>query len=519
MKNLPTRSGLANPAVRYLLASKFRSLRNQAASGHAAEACVALASLEDWFQPIALEDLSGLLLQTLAWEQPEKNLAIELHDTASTLADLARQTALAAAKALPRGDDRVPQAIARAVLAWSRASLLEHVGAVPPAKRQRFRDLHLLFAAAERHASTELPQQLTCDGKAMEVSIEGLYVRALLLNRLSGGNLNAQQIMILDNWLLAWMPSMWVTTTPPEDEVALRVTLTGDAGLQHGTFAVADDVRYVCVSPLRQRLDQSVASLHQGELFPGWGLASALRIEDHVGVIDSLERELAQIESAVPLVRLPRTQAFGTVVEAHVGVASAIGSNFEASGRALRLRLQDHTETGAGLHVDAGERGHVGVGDLISMHLSPGHAPVIGEVVRKRPAAADGEFAIGVRFLARETLPLAFVHEGKAGHPHPNVQALYIAGTDRSGRHDAILVADSVFRAARPLRSTDEDGEVFRVHLNRVRHRGRGWVIAGFEMVLDEEDAGAGKITDDVRPPPIPKAPLELAEWPEGHAR
>jgi len=57
------------------------------------------------------------------------------------------------------------------------------------------------------------------------------------------------------------------------------------------------------------------------------------------------------------------------------------------------------------------------------------------------------------------------------------------------------------------------------VHLNRVRHRGRGWVIAGFEMVLDEEDAGAGKITDDVRPPPIPKAPLELAEWPEGHAR
>ena len=518
MKNLPAGSGLANGGVRHQLASKFRALRNQVVSGHAAEACEGLTHVEDWYQPIALEDLSSLLLQTLAWEQPEQNLAFELHNTASTLADLARLTALAAAKALPRGDERVPKAIALAVLAWSRASLLEHVSSVPPAKRQRFHDLHRLFDAAERHASTELPMPLTCNGKAMEVSVEGLYVRALLLNRLSGGNLNAQQILILDNWLLAWMPSMWVTATPPEGEIALSVTMGGDAGLQHGAFAVADDVRYVCVAPLRQRLDQSVASLHQGELFPGWGLASALRIEDHVGVIDSLERELAQIESAVPLVRLPRTQAFGMVVEAHIGVTSAIGSSFEASGKPLRLRLQDHTESGVGLHVEAGEGGHVRVGDLISMSLFPEQAPVIGEVVRKRPAAAEGEFAIGVRFIARETLPLALVHEGKPGH-HPEVQALYIAGTDRSGRHDAILVSDSVFRAARPLRSSDGDeGEVFRVHLNRVRHRGRGWVLAGFEMILDGDDDGKpGQLHP--APMPVSKLPLELADWPEGHVR
>lgn len=509
---------LEDDATRLEFKTRIRLLRNHVASGNGREAAETLAGLDDWYRPVAEADLSRLLLQGLTWGEDEHRLCDRLQSTCAMVADLGRQAAVMAADSLGEDDPLIADALARALLAWARACKLEHLGAVPSPRRQRFRELHALYEAAERRGATEITRAFTADGQAMESSIESLYVRALLLARLMGGNLNAQQVEILDNWLLHWMPSMWITAVPPEGEIALVVRLSGNAGLAQGTIAVADDVRYVCVKPLHQRLDQTVSALHQGELFPGWGLATSLRVEDHIVVLDSLQRELAQIEAGGYTQRPRRAQAFGMAVDTQVGVSPVMGSAFDRGGPAIRMRLQDHNETGVGFLVDATHGERIQPGDLIAMSLFPDQPDVLGEVVRKRAGRVDEDVSVGVRLISRDCVPLPMEFEDDTRADN-RVDAIFVPGLDRSGRHDAIVVPESAFRAGKILRTSD-DGEVFRMSLNRVRHKGRGWVVAGFEMIVSEPDVDGDVVTADaVMAPGAIRAQLELADWPEGRVQ
>jgi hypothetical protein len=59
---------------------------------------------------------------------------------------------------------------------------------------------------------------------------------------------------------------------------------------------------------------------------------------------------------------------------------------------------------------------------------------------------------------------------------------VYVQGDDRNGCHDAFLVGDRTFEQGGTFEvRARENSYAFR--FNRVRERGRGWVLAGFAIV------------------------------------
>ncbi|MBL8513178.1 MAG: hypothetical protein JNJ55_04230, partial [Betaproteobacteria bacterium] len=156
---------------------------------------------------------------------------------------------------------------------------------------------HLQLGRAQADQTADTVLNISIEGSPRETSVEALYMRALLLERLASGNLNAQQIEILDEWLLAWMHSLIVSRKRPEDENALMADLTGSQGFMLSLRdAPEGDPRgkvYLPLKPVMRQLDHAIERFHQGLIFPGFGLGMHFRIEEHAGVIEYLSREFA----------------------------------------------------------------------------------------------------------------------------------------------------------------------------------------------------------------------------------
>jgi hypothetical protein len=114
--------------------------------------------------------------------------------------------------------------------------------------------------------------------------------------------------------------------------------------------------------------------------------------------------------------------------------------------------------------------------------------------VARRVAQPGSPTRFGVRVLSR-ALHRLDIAQGAARTP---TQALYLAGPDSSGRQDAVLVAQGDFDplADYEIRFADR---LYRVQLNRVRYQGRGWLLAGVEVV--EERAERAPL--DLKPAPV----------------
>ena len=101
--------------------------------------------------------------------------------------------------------------------------------------------------------------------------------------------------------------------------------------------------------------------------------------------------------------------------------------------------------------------------------------------MRRLPAATGGRVVIGLLRLTSATQPVR-VRQISPGAPLPELSLLYVPGDDESGRHDAYLASDAS-SADRKLFETTAGDDIFTFRFNRVRERGRGWVMAGFEVI------------------------------------
>jgi hypothetical protein len=72
---------------------------------------------------------------------------------------------------------------------------------------------------------------------------------------------------------------------------------------------------------------------------------------------------------------------------------------------------------------------------------------------------------------------------------HDEGTYLFVPGEDASGRHDAFVVPYRLLESHERFR-VERGGRDFAFAFNRVRRRGRGWALAGYEMV----DASAWEI-------------------------
>ena len=403
------------------------------------------------------------------------------------------------------------------------------------ARRERlnYQPLHALLAEAIRAGTHRQPLRIVSDGRGRTMSIESLYLRALLLDRFGGGSLTRQQMEVLDAWLWEWAPALSATSEYPGGGT-YRIDLDGNSGLREGKRAGEGTSLYLQLEPLESRRRQVIKELHNGRFVPPHGCSADMRVEEHVAVIDQLQRAFQSCSEDAAR-RAERSSGAGLRLEVWVGLPEILSrgispANLESTSawkvsedvRAAiaagnrnhpsigiiddpskrYLWLLDVSDTGFGFEAMGRDAVGIEVGDIVGWRKAKGEPCTIGKVVRRVPGGQPGQVFLGVQRLTHAAQPLRLVEQIGDRELSENT-FVFVAGDDPSGRHDAFLLPEKLMRdnAFR----TRAGNDVYKLRFNRVRNKGRGWVLAGFEILAADQPLA----------PPVFDAPSSGFELPE----
>jgi hypothetical protein len=495
---------------------RFAELR--ASTPEPDEAGARFLALQVDFERLAIPLRHALLASPLAWTEDEKELARWLNRACDEFSTLGYRFSELAAARLGMADDRV-RAVVAATLFFMGETVKWDIAIAPTAPHD-LRKVHTLMRLAMDGAHHRDTLRLRVDGREADCTLESLYFRVLLLSRFASGALNSKQIEILDAWMWLWMPVLSGVPDPPAGS-ALRADLDSSGGLQRGPRAGDGPSLYLPQDPIEAAYRGLIVEFHAGRIVPAEGIASQFRIEEHVAVLDLIKDGLSQSRRA-PVPRAARRTA-DRVVEIHIGLAEIMAKAFAPPTpapvpatlalvdgkstvcRAERerdsgiadvydperrmFRVVDESETGLGLEGAVLDCSAITAGELVAVRLSSEEPLVLGKVVRCVASKQPGRIFMGVQRLSGAAR-LFDVHLELAARAPENVALLFVPGDDSCGRHDACLVSERAFaERAKSKIVAPADGVDFTLRLNRVRDRGRGWVLAGFEVATARSHA------------------------------
>jgi hypothetical protein len=363
-------------------------------------------------------------------------------------------------------------------------------------------DLLLLSMPQERH---RVSRACVVDGRRRETTLEALYFRALLLDRFCTGSLPRSQLELLDAWLWEWMAALRGERQAPEG-AALRVDLDRHAGLREADPFEPGASLHLALAPLEKLRQHVVDGLHAGRVTPAHGCASELRIEEHVALLDHLERAFhGEGEGTAPAARAGREAHAGLRVELWVGIAEILANGMNVgveTGRWRVVNLQDPaieeqararfgeatkrylwqvdtSATGCGFQALDTDASGIHLGDLVGWRRLPGGPVSVGYVARRQRDGA-GQVFIGVRLLTQAAQPIRLASEIAMDKDDGRAR-LFVPGADNSGRDDGFLMPEGEYET-RIAHVAHTPAGRFRLRFNRIRERGRGWLLAGFEV-------------------------------------
>ena len=373
-------------------------------------------------------------------------------------------------------------------------------------ERPGYEVLHNVLVAAMAKEQHREIFAWAADGRGQNTTLEGLYFRALLLDRFTSGSLTRQQVEVLDAWLWDWNPSL-KGEREPRAGASLRVDLDANAGFRDGRRETAGPALYLQLEPLEEQRRRIQKEFHRGRIVPSHGCVAELRLEEHIYVLDHLRRAFRSPEGEGPQ-RAPRQQETGARIEVWVGLQEILlrgmGVGTETGRyRALNLQdpsidaqakarfvdstrrylwLADTSATGLGFEALDTDATGIEVGDLLGWRRALGAPLMLGRVIRRMPSATSGQVFLGVQLLTDCAKPLKLSQVVTFDNGQADGTYLYVPGDDASGRRDAFLVSETTYDLQATY-NTHVGNEPFTFKLNRVRAKGRGWILAGFEIV------------------------------------
>lgn len=478
------------------ITGKHRALERNLAGYKPADAVNSLVQAVRYFEDQSRQDREQLFKSNQIKTREEQATCAWIAERYGHLLRLARDTVTRNfADAASEKDARAPACALAILLSGHATKWSKFAGSRPdPATREW---LHQIFRTALSFGVDAAVLSVRIEDRTFDATVETLYVRALLLERFSAGNLSPRRLEILDNWLVMWMGALWLTREPGIREPTLGInTASPQRGLT--PHLPGDGAQlFLSLRPLQRQLDRTIREFHHGAIFPGWGIGITMPMEEHVGVIDFLEREFTLIENANAQ-RNQRGKRLAIAANSIVGVffgfdevckmafspdrLHSIAGGGAEIGIRNAIHLLDVSEGGIGLEMVDEDARRVNVNDLVAIRLEKGRPCVIGVVVRKsglqRPSAA----LVGVKVLSRTPVYSAMERVDDANTWQPT-QGILLAGAANNGFADSVIVSDKTY-VANSLMAVTLGNTTFEMQLRRVRQQGPGWRMAAYDAVL-----------------------------------
>ena len=484
------RAGLRDAAIRKDWTRRLGDIARVVETAEPAMLAVTLADTRGDFAEYVQGGKAELLGNPLCWDAEEREIAGWIAEAFGTLARAATRAAerTAALGATVESDAKLRGAIVAALISRGSAQKWHAIAGSQPATASLAR-IHGLFRLAERRSLARVPCEVAHEGVRHTMTIEALYLRVLLFGFFFTGHLSRQRVEILDSWLWPWVCDYRLTAQPEVGELGLWVDLQTEEGAHSAFIAPSGlDVRYLVISSLESHLDEVVGGFHAGTIFPGYGVSCDFRIEEHVGVVDYLQRLVQRLKRAGGAPRSARRTLSMPRIEGFVGIGEIVRKGMVAhdveSDRPKRwLRIRDVSDTGLRLVAQESDWQAIEVGDLLGFREPASGAFVVGEVVRKLPDTEPQCVQLGVSVISRNPRHLALhLHERTGRGANDALDVLYLPGDDNCGRGDMLLTSEHSLQGF-GVRDLDAGGFRHAVQVNRVRRHGRGWAATGFEVL------------------------------------
>jgi hypothetical protein len=450
-----------------------------------------------------------LLASALCWNEENQQITAWIHQQHRKVSEMGHKLVEA------MEGERQSRAMMTRVIALTLHHWGEALKWIAGRERHDYQPLHAMLRMATADGRQRETVTWVVDGRGHTLCVESLYFRALLLDRFGSGTLTRQQVEVLDAWLLEWSECL-AGFSHPRAGATLRVDLDTNAGLREGPRDGEGPSLYLPLGPLEARRREVVRELQQGRIFPAHGCTAEFRIEEHVAVLDHLQRAL-RAPDREKNTRAERRQEPGTRVEVWVGLPDilargagvrvgtetgrwralsladpSISTDLKDGGRAVRyeegdpsrryLWLADTSATGRGFEALEADAVGLEIGDLVGWRPVGGAPIALGRVIRRLPSATAGQVFIGVRLMTAMGLPFTLSRTDAFDRGNADATFLFVPGDDDCGRRDAFLVSEATYQQQHTYVARIGD-DAFTLRLNRVRAKGRGWLLAGFEIV------------------------------------
>lgn len=449
---------------------------------------------------------ADLLALGVTWSDEDKSRAAWIHAVHQRYWALGCRLSKRLSQEAGAADSRCLGAIATSLFHAGEAVKSE-VALSNPSPR-RYGALHGLMRMAMDSGYLRRPIQVEAGGRRVACTLETLYFRALLLARFASGALNGRQVEILDAWLFMWSPALRGSAAA-EQGASLRVDLDSQAGLTRDPRIGGGDSLFLPQEPIRLGYCDVLAQLQSGQVVPADGCTAGFRVEDHIAVLGIVRRGFrAQAEQVARAERI----AVNATVELFVGLGEVtargyavhlapegqfdleqVGIPRAADDRRARedplgkifdvrkryAQLVNTSDTGACLEGLSAECDGISAGDLVGLRTAAADPLILGKVVRCVASATPGHTIIGIRKLSTSGSPARVF--ASSAEDAPAVPLIFVSGHDDTGRYDGYLVSEREFEQRASLEAR-VDGSVFAFRFNRVRERGRGWILAGFQI-------------------------------------
>jgi hypothetical protein len=379
-----------------------------------------------------------------------------------------------------------------------------------------------LFAVARKARFESHVVTVVLERTEVETSNEALFLRVLLVERFASGNLIPRRLEILDSWLVASPHAMWLSKEPAAS--GGNFCVEPGSGTRPLIPCADGDVasRYLPLHPLVRQLQTIAGEFHGGEIYPGWGLGMKFRIEDHISVMDFLDREFRLVQSAgakkskrLPIAGekvnvfvgfndvylrglanqsaiAPVAGADGVSLSKPIPLTSLVAANSETGTFAALDSIQgpvsllDISETGLGLEMSAADAALVEIDSLVAVKLNDNQPCLIGTVVRqaivpKRPATL-----VGVKLLSRVPLRTT-LEEVSERTVRSTMKGIFIGGAGNDWANDSVIVNDATYRTSTTMggvMSATVGNSRFHIRLGRIRLQGPGWKMAAIHVIV-----------------------------------